>query len=117
MMGEVYKGGASPHYIVLINIFIDINNIILHNSLPPPHHHTTTTMYALTLLIAAVAAAPSTLMSPRQVASIASVDRYSGGGCTGTICVRQPYFPLSATPIFLSSLFTCLSFLFINDKY
>ncbi|KAH7412326.1 hypothetical protein DE146DRAFT_275797 [Phaeosphaeria sp. MPI-PUGE-AT-0046c] len=45
-------------------------------------------MYALTLLIAAlgmVAAAPSEI-SARQVAAVASVDRYAGGGCTGTIC-------------------------------
>jgi hypothetical protein len=48
-------------------------------------------MYALTLLITAVgmvAAAPSTEINARQVAQVASVDRYAGGGCTGTICVR-----------------------------
>ncbi|KAF2832489.1 hypothetical protein CC86DRAFT_280362 [Ophiobolus disseminans] len=46
-------------------------------------------MYALTLLIAAlgmVAAAPSSDFELRQVASVASVDRYTGGGCTGTVC-------------------------------
>jgi len=46
-------------------------------------------MYALTFLVAAismVSAAPSTDFEVRQVAAVASVDRYSGGGCTGTIC-------------------------------
>jgi hypothetical protein len=46
-------------------------------------------MYALTLLVAAigmVAAAPSEI-SARQLATVASVDRYAGGGCTGVICV------------------------------
>ncbi|OAL45516.1 hypothetical protein IQ07DRAFT_648209 [Pyrenochaeta sp. DS3sAY3a] len=45
-------------------------------------------MYALTLLVAALglaAAAPSTL-EVRQLPTVASVDRYAGGGCTGTIC-------------------------------
>jgi hypothetical protein len=46
-------------------------------------------MYALTLLVAAlgmVSAAPSSDFEVRQVTYAASVDRYSGGGCTGTIC-------------------------------
>ncbi|OAL02309.1 hypothetical protein IQ06DRAFT_293000 [Phaeosphaeriaceae sp. SRC1lsM3a] len=45
-------------------------------------------MYAVTLLVAAlgmVAAAPSEI-SARQAATVASVDRYSGSGCLGTIC-------------------------------
>lgn len=48
-------------------------------------------MYAVTLLVAAlgmVAAAPSEI-SARQAATVASVDRYSGSGCLGTICVGQ----------------------------
>jgi hypothetical protein len=48
-------------------------------------------MYGLTLLVAAigmVAAAPSVEVEARQAAQVASVDRYAGGGCTGTICVR-----------------------------
>ena len=50
---------------------------------------TTLEMYALTLLIAAlgmVAAAPSNDFEARQLPTVASVDRYSGSGCTGTIC-------------------------------
>jgi hypothetical protein len=46
-------------------------------------------MYALTLFVAAlsmVAAAPSNEFEARQVVAVASVDRYAGGGCTGTIC-------------------------------
>lgn len=46
-------------------------------------------MYALTFFLAALsmaAAAPSDSMSARQAAVVASVDRYQGGGCTGTIC-------------------------------
>jgi hypothetical protein len=46
-------------------------------------------MYGLTLLIASlglVAAAPSNDFEIRQVAAVASVDRYSAGGCTGTVC-------------------------------
>jgi hypothetical protein len=49
-------------------------------------------MYGLSLLVAAigmVAAAPSVEVDTRQVAQVASVDRYAGGGCTGTICVSQ----------------------------
>jgi hypothetical protein len=47
-------------------------------------------MYALTLFVAAigmVSAAPSAEIDARQIAQVASVDRYAGGGCTGTICV------------------------------
>jgi hypothetical protein len=50
-------------------------------------------MYALTLFVAAigmVSAAPSAEIDARQIAQVASVDRYAGGGCTGTICVRPP---------------------------
>lgn len=46
-------------------------------------------MYALTLLVSALGlatAAPSSNVEARQVASVASVDRYAGPGCTGTIC-------------------------------
>jgi hypothetical protein len=46
-------------------------------------------MYAITLLIAALGlatASPASEFSARQVAGVASVDRYAGGGCTGTIC-------------------------------
>ncbi|KAH3909839.1 hypothetical protein HBI56_130920 [Parastagonospora nodorum] len=46
-------------------------------------------MYALTLLVAAisiVAAAPSVDVEARQAVQVASVDRYAGSGCTGTIC-------------------------------
>jgi hypothetical protein len=47
-------------------------------------------MYALTLILATlgvVAAAPSNDIKARQVAAVASVNRYAGGGCTGTVCV------------------------------
>jgi hypothetical protein len=47
-------------------------------------------MYTIALLIAALgfaSAAPSSEFDARQVAAVASVDRYSGSGCTGTICV------------------------------
>jgi hypothetical protein len=47
-------------------------------------------MYAITLLIAAfgmATAAPSVEIDARQVVGVASVDRYTGGGCQGTICV------------------------------
>jgi hypothetical protein len=47
-------------------------------------------MYVITLLVAALGmanAAPSRDVDTRQINSVASVDRYSGGGCTGTICV------------------------------
>jgi hypothetical protein len=47
-------------------------------------------MYALALIIATlgvVAAAPSKDIKARQVAAVASVNRYSGSGCTGTVCV------------------------------
>lgn len=46
-------------------------------------------MYALTLIVAALglaAAAPSNGFEVRQLPTVASVDRYAGGGCTGTIC-------------------------------
>jgi hypothetical protein len=46
-------------------------------------------MYALTLLIAALGlgtASPVTSLPFRQVAAVASVDRYAGSGCTSTIC-------------------------------
>ena len=46
-------------------------------------------MYALTFILTAlsmVAAAPSTDFEARQIAAVASVDRYAGGGCTGTVC-------------------------------
>ncbi|KAL5121548.1 hypothetical protein ACEQ8H_000620 [Pleosporales sp. CAS-2024a] len=46
-------------------------------------------MLALSFITAAigmVAAAPSVDMAARQAAQVASVDRYTGGGCTGTIC-------------------------------
>jgi len=46
-------------------------------------------MYALTIIVAALGlatASHATDFSPRQVATVASVDRYAGGGCTGTIC-------------------------------
>jgi hypothetical protein len=51
-------------------------------------------MYAFTLLVAAigmVAAAPTTEINTRQIAQVASVDRYAGGGCSGTICVRAAH--------------------------
>jgi hypothetical protein len=47
-------------------------------------------MYVITLLIAALGmatAAPSVDIDARQVNAVASVDRYTGGGCQGTICV------------------------------
>jgi hypothetical protein len=50
-------------------------------------------MYALTILVAAigtVSAAPSAEIDARQIAQVASVDRYAGSGCTGTICVQRP---------------------------
>jgi hypothetical protein len=46
-------------------------------------------MYALTIIIAAIGlatASPASEFSSRQVAAVASVDRYAGSGCTGTIC-------------------------------
>tara|TARA_R110002003_G_scaffold117_18_gene10440 strand:- start:419 stop:694 length:276 start_codon:yes stop_codon:yes gene_type:complete len=46
-------------------------------------------MYGLALLIAGlglVAASPSRGFEVRQAATVASVDRYAGPGCTGTIC-------------------------------
>jgi hypothetical protein len=48
-------------------------------------------MYAFFMLLATigmVAAAPSAEIDARQVVQVASVDRYAGSGCTGTICVR-----------------------------
>ncbi|CAO2650096.1 Nn.00g013880.m01.CDS01 [Neocucurbitaria sp. VM-36] len=46
-------------------------------------------MYALTLIVSAlgfVAATPSRGFEVRQAPTVASVDRYAGSGCTGTIC-------------------------------
>ena len=47
-------------------------------------------MYATALIVSAIsiaaAASPLTSLSPRQAVQVASVDRYSGAGCTGTIC-------------------------------
>ncbi|KAI4679980.1 uncharacterized protein J4E88_005870 [Alternaria novae-zelandiae] len=46
-------------------------------------------MYALTIIVAALGlatASPTSDFSPRQVAAVASVDRYAGAGCRGTIC-------------------------------
>jgi hypothetical protein len=46
------------------------------------------TFFMLLATIGMVAAAPSAEIDARQVAQVASVDRYAGSGCTGTICVR-----------------------------
>ena len=46
-------------------------------------------MYALTIIVAALGlatASPASDFSPRQVAAVASVDRYAGAGCRSTIC-------------------------------
>lgn len=46
-------------------------------------------MYTFTILISALglaAAAPSNNFTPRQAVAVASVDRYAGSGCTGTVC-------------------------------
>ncbi|RAQ99549.1 hypothetical protein DDE82_008139 [Stemphylium lycopersici] len=46
-------------------------------------------MYALTLILATtslVSAFPASGYSPRQTAQVASVDRHTGPGCTGTVC-------------------------------
>lgn len=43
----------------------------------------------LTLLVAALGlatAAPATDFEVRQLPAVAAVDRYTGGGCTGTVC-------------------------------
>jgi hypothetical protein len=53
-------------------------------------------MYAITLLLAALGmanAAPSIDIDARQVNTVASVDRYTGSGCQGTICVRAASTP------------------------
>jgi hypothetical protein len=53
-------------------------------------------MYATTLLIAALGmanAAPSIDIAARQVNTVASVDRYTGSGCQGTICVSAASTP------------------------
>jgi hypothetical protein len=41
-----------------------------------------------TLFLTSLGLAAASPFTPRQVAAVASVDRYTGGGCTGTICVR-----------------------------
>jgi len=47
-------------------------------------------MYTTALIVSALsistAASPLTSLSHRQAVQVASVDRYSGAGCTGTIC-------------------------------
>ncbi|KAF1848884.1 uncharacterized protein K460DRAFT_375653 [Cucurbitaria berberidis CBS 394.84] len=46
-------------------------------------------MYALTLIVAALGlatAAPSHDFEVRQAPTVASIDRYTASGCTGTIC-------------------------------
>ena len=46
-------------------------------------------MYALGLLVSTLglaAASPLSGFSPRQAVQVASADRYSGPGCTGTVC-------------------------------
>jgi len=46
-------------------------------------------MYALTIIVAALSlatASPASDFASRQVAAVASVDRFTGPGCTETIC-------------------------------
>jgi hypothetical protein len=55
------------------------------------------TFFMLLATIGMVAAAPSAEIDARQVAQVASVDRYAGSGCTGTICVRTSTLEASHT--------------------
>jgi len=76
-----YKTRASPGSQVFFSFFISIFSNSYSFALK---------MYALSLLIAVigmVAAAPSVDVEARQAVQVASVDRYAGSGCTGTICV------------------------------
>ena len=59
----------------------------LHFSLT--QNHFLVNMYALTIIVAALSlatASPASDFASRQVAAVASVDRFTGPGCTETIC-------------------------------
>jgi hypothetical protein len=59
----------------------------LHFSLT--QNHLLVNMYALTIIVAALSlatASPASDFASRQVAAVASVDRFTGPGCTETIC-------------------------------